>query len=166
VAVEIERRFLVSDPAVAIRGVVGVPVEQGYLAFGAGGVEVRLRRAGEDLTLTVKEGVGLVRQEHEVRVSVEQFNALWGVTLGRRIEKTRFRVAGSTPIDLDVYGGSLTGLIVAEVEFASAEESYRFVPPAWCEREITTDERFRNHSVVRLSADEVYRLISPQEVPG
>jgi len=159
-AVEIERRFLVPDPVALLRGAAGVRIEQGYLAFGEHGSEVRVRRAGDVSTLTVKRGLGLVREEYEVDLSPEQFRDLWVATVGRRLEKTRFRAPGPLPLEIDVYGGALAGLSVAEIEFASEYESRRFVPPAWCGREITADERFRNHSIVVLSAADLGALLN------
>jgi adenylate cyclase len=45
---------------------------------------------------------------------------LWRLTVGRRLEKTRYRIPlGRLTIELDVFHGKLRGLIVAEVEFAS-----------------------------------------------
>lgn len=157
---EIERRFLVVSAPSLVADYPGQPIEQGYLGFGADGAETRLRRAGTSLSLTVKRGYGLVRREHEITVSDEQFVVLWEATEGLRLMKTRhvIPVAGHR-IELDVYAGELAGLIIAEVEFASIEASATFVPPPWCGPEITTDERFRNRSVVGLSKSGVRALL-------
>jgi len=47
-------------------------------------------------------------------------------------------------IELDVFGGSLDGLIMAEVEFRSAEELAAFEPPDWFGRDVTDDNRYTN----------------------
>ena len=50
-------------------------------------------------------------------------------------------------IELDVYDGALTGLLTAEVEFASLEASVAFRPPPWLNREITEDKRYKNKNL-------------------
>jgi adenylate cyclase len=47
-------------------------------------------------------------------------------------------------IELDVYGGALEGLLVAEIEFDSEEAAERFEAPDWLDRELTGDERYSN----------------------
>ena len=72
----------------------GERIEQGYLTIGSDGAETRVRRRGERCTLTVKSGSGLVRSEHEVELTAEQFEALWPATEGARVEKVRHAPAG------------------------------------------------------------------------
>jgi adenylate cyclase len=142
---EIERKFLVGDLPEGLDADQGVPIAQGYLATGDDGSEVRLRRAGERLRLTAKRGAGMVRTEQEVELSADQFEALWPVTEGRRLLKTRHAIpAGEHLIELDVYGGALSGLRIAEVEFASVEAAHAFIPPTWFGREVTDDDRYKN----------------------
>jgi len=93
----------------------------------------------------VKGTGGLSRVEEEVRLSREQFESLWPLTEGRRIEKTRHTLPGG--VEVDVYDGSLTGLVVAEIEFASEEESAAFVPPDWFGAEVTDDPRYKNRAL-------------------
>jgi adenylate cyclase len=142
---EIERKFLVDVLPEGLDADQGVPIAQGYLAAGDDGSEVRLRRAGERLLLTAKRGTGMVRAEQEVELSVDQFEALWAATEGRRLLKTRHGIpAGERLIELDVYGGTLSGLLIAEVEFTSVEAARAFVPPPWFGREVTDDDRYKN----------------------
>jgi CYTH domain-containing protein len=142
--VEVERKWLVQDlPGVSERQ--GKEVLQGYLALATDGTEVRLRQTDGKFFQTVKSKGGLVRAEIEVELSKEQFEVLWGATAGRRLEKTRYvkRWAGKT-VEIDVYHGSLAGLVVAEVEFTSARASARFTPPPWFGTEVTEDKQYKN----------------------
>lgn len=158
--VEIERRFLVLDPPPFDR-LGGSSIEQGYLVFGEGGGEVRVRKADERCLLTVKRGFGLSRSELEIELNAAQFEALWPETAGRRLVKRRYAISSTGGIlELDVYAGSLSGLHVAEIEFPSEEAARNFVPPAWCQHEITDDPRFRNRNIAALSADELASLLS------
>ncbi len=142
--VEVERKWLVQDlPEVS--GREAKEVIQGYIAIASDGTEVRLRQAGGKYFQTVKSEGGLVRGEIEIELSKDQFETLWLATAGRRLEKTRyeFHWAGKK-VEVDVYQGSLAGLIVAEVEFPSISESTRFAPPPWFGTEVTEDEHYRN----------------------
>jgi CYTH domain-containing protein len=109
---------------------------------------VRIRAQDDRFTLTVKRGSGLVREEYEVPLEARQFEALWPATEGQRVEKCRHRIGHDTlTIELDVFGGSLAGLVLAEVEFASVEAASAFQPPAWFGAEVTTDGRYTNASL-------------------
>jgi adenylate cyclase len=143
--VEIERKFLIErEPELGEHE--SVPIEQGYLARAVDdGAEVRLRRRGDELLLTIKGGTGEVRVEEEIELDRERFESLWPLTEGRRVSKTRHLVPhGDLVIELDVYEGGLDGLLTAEVEFASEEEARAFEPPEWLGREVTGDERYLN----------------------
>jgi adenylate cyclase len=146
---EIERKFLVAEPPEDLDRHPSDGIEQGYLAIGESG-EVRLRRAGEELTLTVKRGSGEVREEEEVELERDQFERLWPLTEGLRVTKTRYRMpAGERTIELDVYEGPLEGLRTAEVEFPSERESHRFDPPPWFGDDVTDDDRYKNEALAR-----------------
>ncbi len=140
---EIERKFLVGELP-DLEGTESDEIEQGYLALGDDG-EVRLRRRGARRELTVKRGGGLSREESEIELDRDQFDALWPLTEGRRLTKRRHRIPhGELTIELDVYSGELEGLTVTEVEFESEAYAGTFVPPDWFGDDVTGDERYRN----------------------
>ena len=114
--VEIERKFLV-DRAPGSLG-DGEPIEQGYLVIGEDGVEVRIRRRGDDMTLTVKSGPGMVRTEEELAIDERRFASLWPLTEGRRVSKTRHLIPLDSGLfaELDVYHGAHDGLLTAEID--------------------------------------------------
>src|SRR5262245_38532887 len=142
--VEVERKWLVRDLP-DLSGVETKEVIQGYIAVGADGTEVRLRQTDGKFFETVKSGGVLVRDEIELELTKDQFEALWGVTAGRRLEKTRSAVHWQgKKIEVDVYRGPLAGLIVAEVEFPSAGASAQFTAPPWFGTEVTEDEHYKN----------------------
>jgi CYTH domain-containing protein/CHAD domain-containing protein len=145
-SVERERKFLLdhlpefSDSGVGLR--------QGYLAID-GSVSVRVRDAGHDgCTLTVKAGRGAVRTELEWPLTRPQFDAAWDQTKGRRIHKTRHRIAlDPHTVEVDVFHDDLDGLILAEVEFDSEAELAAFEPPAWFGTEVTDRDEYTNASL-------------------
>ncbi|HZM31432.1 MAG TPA: CYTH domain-containing protein [Acidimicrobiales bacterium] len=139
---EIERKFRVHDAPPGLRD--GTRVRQAYLAVD-GDVEVRVRDRGGTFLLGVKGGHGLERAEVEVEIGAADFDELWALAPGRRIDKTRYPVpADGHTAEVDVYAGPLAGLIVAEIEFASREEAEAFTPPAWCGDELTGDPSWSN----------------------
>ena len=95
-----------------------------------------------------RRAAGAERTELEWPIERPEFEAAWPYTDGRRIEKTRHRIPfGDHVIELDVFGGELDGLVIAEVEFASAEAMAAFHPPEWFGRELTDDGRYTNASL-------------------
>jgi CYTH domain-containing protein len=147
VGTEIERKFVLRAAPEWVAEAEGSPILQGYLAA-SGESEVRLRLIAGRPLLTVKLGHGLARRETEIELDEGQFERLWPLTEGRRLEKTRYRrPLGDSTVELDVYGGALAGLVVAEVEFGSIAASERFDPPEWLGAELTGDERWANRSL-------------------
>ena len=145
---EIERKFLVKSLPENLESLPHKEIAQGYIAITEDGTEVRLRRKDDKYFQTVKSGSGKVRAESEVEITEEQFNALWGTTEGKRIEKTRYEIADPAGvIELDIYHGDLTGLMTAEMEFVSEEASESFVPPEWLGSDVTENKAFKNQKL-------------------
>jgi adenylate cyclase len=151
-AVEVERKFLVWEVPADLNAHPASPISQGYLAIEPDGSEVRLRRRAEHTSLTVKRGHGRVRREEEIDVTPSQFEALWPLTEGRRLEKTRYEISAGDglTIELDVYGGALAGLVTAEVEFERRADADGYLAPPWLGPEVTDDDAYKNQ---RLATD-------------
>jgi CYTH domain-containing protein len=149
---EIERKFLVERVPDGL--LAGERIEQGYLAIAEDGVEVRLRRRAGRATLTVKSGPAHVRTEVELAIEGHHFESLWPLTAGRRITKTRhlLELGHGLVAEIDVYDPPHGGLLVAEIEFASTDDSDRFVPPGWLGAEVTGDSRYANQSLALAGA--------------
>lgn len=142
---EIERKFLVKRFPPGFKNFPHHLIEQGYLAVGRGGLQVRLRKKGSVRSLTFKQGTKGVREEREVRLSLEQFDALWPATAGRRLTKVRYDVPWkSYIIEVDIYRGRHDGLVVAEVEFEDQKSCAVFVPPDWLGRDVTGKPKYSN----------------------
>jgi adenylate cyclase len=152
---EIERKYLLSDVPSWVEECRSEEIEQGYLAMASAGTEVRLRRRGGQVLLTAKVGTGETRVEREIELEDEQFQALWPLTEGRRIRKTRYLVPheGLT-VEVDRFKGDLQGMLMAEVEFDSEEASAEFEPPPWFGLDVTGDERYANESLAVNGAPE------------
>lgn len=147
----------------------GVPIRQGYLAI-AEETEVRLRQAGDRLTLTVKGGQGETRSETEVEITRSVFDELWPETGGRRIEKFRreINLDGGLTAEVDSYEGELEDLVVVEVEFTDEADADSFWPPEWFGRELTGDPAWANQSLATDGLPRKYFefRLRPGEEPG
>ena len=153
---EIERKFLLAADPPLPPGTPASRLRQGYVAVAPDRGEVRVRDDDGSCTLTVKQGAGLTRAEHEVAITPELFAELWPLTEGRRVEKTRHRV----PLDrwvaeIDVFAGALEGLRLVEIEFATEADALAFTPPAWVGEDVTDDPRYRNQVLALAGAPPV-----------
>lgn len=146
---EIERKFVLDERPPALDDHPHRRIEQGYVAIDPNGTEVRVRRKGDQTLQTVKAGAGLARVEVERPLDGDAFEALWPLTEGRRVVKTRYDVPldGGLTAEVDVYDGPLAGLLTAEVEFADEAASEAFAPPGWLGREVTGDPRYANREL-------------------
>jgi adenylate cyclase len=145
---EIEKKFLVTGTAWKALA-AGVLTRQGYLSSDAERT-VRVRIAGDQGFLTVKgKSRGLTRAEFEYAIPVEDAAAMLdGLCEKPLIEKTRYRVPfGSHTWEVDEFHGANAGLVVAEVELASADEEPAL--PPWVGREVSRDARYFNANLVK-----------------
>ena len=142
-AIEIERKFLVRDHSWK-EGVTGKLYRQGYLSREKGRT-VRVRRVGEKAFLTVKgAGDGLSRPEYEYEIPVADGQELLDTLCEQPlIEKIRYLVHHAGMIwEVDEFLGENSGLVVAEIELSSPEQS--FEKPPWLGIEVTGDPRYYN----------------------
>lgn len=162
VSKEIERKFLVESLPENLDLYPHQEINQGYIAVTEDGTEIRLRKMGEEYFQTIKSGSGEIRNETEIKITKEQFDALWHITEGKRLEKIRYHIPyGEQIIELDVYRGPLDGFISAEVEFPSSEAGEQFTPPEWFGKDVTKDQRYKNQSIALNGLPE--REISQEE---
>jgi len=147
IGTEIERKFVLGELPQALAFARRTAILQGYLALD-GDTEVRVRRTPAAAKLTIKHGGGEVRVEEEIALGTRQADALWELTEGRRLQKTRrtMRVDG-LEVSVDQYFGELDGLIVAEVEFDDEQAARSFMPPAWFGREVTGQAAYANRTL-------------------
>lgn len=146
---EIERKYLLDElPDEAdVEWSDEEPIRQGYIALD-GDTEVRVRLHADGGVLAVKRGGGRSRLEQELELDGDRARALWDLTAGRRVEKTRRRTrAHGHVIEVDLYEGDLEGLLVAEVEFGDEAAAESFEAPPWFGREVTDDSAFKNRSL-------------------
>lgn len=148
---EIERKFLIKRLPANLGRAKSHRILQGYLATEPDDRHVRVRKKGNNASLTFKLVRGNQRDEREINLTPKQFAALWPGTAGRRLRKVRYEIPWKTfVVEIDVYGGKNKGLVVAEVEFPTLTACRKFKPPDWFGREVTGQKRYSN---IRLATE-------------
>ncbi|RWD96790.1 CYTH domain-containing protein [Mesorhizobium sp.] len=144
---EVERKFLVSDPAWRSLVEADIRIRQFYVAAQPGRT-VRVRISdGRSAELTLKFGDrARERDEFEYPIPLHEAEELMTFAIGRVIEKTRHHVRHRGYLyEVDVFGGVLSGLVVAELE--TPEDVPDEMLPDWLGREVTGEQKFYNASL-------------------
>lgn len=141
---EIERKFLVKGDFEAY-AFKSEDIIQGYLSSVPERI-VRVRTKGDKAFLTIKgksNSSGLSRYEWEHEIPVQDALELIELCEKGVIDKTRYYInSGDHVVEVDVFRGDNSGLIMAEIELA--DESEDFVKPEWLGEEVTADKRYYN----------------------
>lgn len=143
-ATEVERKFLVRSDAWRGQVEKTIDILQFYLAVSSDR-SVRLRISdGGVARLTLKFGSHLpVREEFEYEVPLADALEMRSQAVGTVIEKVRHHIRHRGYLyEVDVFGGRLEGLIVAELE--TADKVPASLLPPWLGREVTGDMRYSN----------------------
>ena len=146
-AVEIERKFLVDTiPQSEISK--SKIVKQGYMVNDERQV-VRVRSMDQDYFLTIKSSTkGLSRLEFEYAISEEDARDMFQHFCGSNvIEKTRHYIEHKDHLwEVDEFHGKNQGLIVAEIELESEDETFQ--RPDWVGDEVSHDQRYYNMNLI------------------
>ena len=148
--IEIERKFLVTGEGWRDAAREVVPMTQGYLndlaAMDSGAMKasVRVRIAGDQAFLNLKSrDLGHTRQEFDYPIPVIDARALLALSVGGLIDKRRHLVEHAGHLwEVDEFLGDNAGLVVAEIELDSADET--FDKPHWIGAEVTDSARYYN----------------------
>ncbi|MEL6159271.1 MAG: CYTH domain-containing protein [Cyanobacteria bacterium J06623_5] len=150
---EIERKFLVASDSwqhPSDGSPMGQFYCQGYIATARPGQSVRLRIVGEQGYLTVKGPAdGLSRAEFEYAIPVGDAREMLETLCDRPfIEKMRYRVPiGNLVWEIDEFQGENAGLVIAEVELTSEDQTVTL--PEWVGEEVSGDAKYYNSSLVK-----------------
>lgn len=147
-ATEIERKFLVKGDAWRALA-KGIPYRQGYLNS-ATERTVRVRIVGSQAFLAIKGvPVGASRSEYEYEIPIDEGKAMLDTLVEKPlVEKKRYKVpVGSLTWEIDEFLGDNAGLVVAEIELKSEDQT--FEKPAWVGDEVTNDPRYFNANLVK-----------------
>jgi CYTH domain-containing protein len=155
-AVEISQGYLTplgADPEVRLRKgrEVRTDFPEGAVPpskLGPGGVNMVHKLAVKGSTKDPGRDV-LSRHEIEIDLGKERFDEAWPLTIGRRLRKLRVSYVDDrfSSVCIDWFRGCLEGLVLAEIEFDSAELAAKFSPPEYLGKEVTDDPRYRNSTL-------------------
>lgn len=148
-ATEIERKFLVRGDAWRKSTVRGYALRQGYFPMEEL-CSVRVRIEQERASLNIKSRtLGVTRSEYEYAIPLADAEDMLAHFCQRPlIEKTRYRVPYRGHVwEIDVFAGENAGLVVAEVELHSDEDSLEL--PDWVSEEVSDDARYYNVCLVK-----------------
>lgn len=146
-ATEIERKFLVAEPAKAFAAAGSASrLAQGYLSARAEAtVRVRLRDGRGYLTVK-SPNRGAERGEWEYEIPAEDAGELLQMSETAVIDKTRHLVEfGGHTWEIDEFHGPLAGLVLAEVELTDPNEEIAL--PPWLGEEVTGNPQFYNSAL-------------------
>lgn len=159
---EIERKYLINHLPGDLSQFRSKLIEQGYLCSKP---TIRIRKSNDDYILTYKSKLGVEREDvgtaimnHEVELPLtkEAYQTLREKIDGNLIYKTRYLIPleDGLTAELDIFEGKLKGLIFAEVEFPDEHTANQFTPPQWFGKELSSDKRFSNYKLSKLSCVE------------
>jgi CYTH domain-containing protein len=141
--IEIERKFLVKDNSFLDDFSRSNRIVQGYLSSHPERT-VRVRIKGENGYLTIKgKSEGFSRYEWEKEINFEEAEKLLQLCESGVIDKIRYDVIVGTHIfEVDVFYGENEGLVLAEIELQTEDET--FEKPNWLGEEVTEDIKYYN----------------------
>lgn len=146
---EIERKFLVTGDYKS-QAYAQSRIVQGYISSARGRtVRVRIRDAKGYLTIKgAANASGTSRYEWEKEIPRNEAEDLMKLCEPGVIDKTRYLVhSGNHIFEVDEFHSANIGLVVAEVELASENES--FEKPDFIGQEVTGDVRYYNSQLMK-----------------
>ena len=150
-AQEIERKFLVKDLSFKEVAYSSSRIAQGYICSSRGRtVRVRIRNEKGYLTIKGPAGEnGLSRYEWEKELPLDEAQELMKLCEPGLIDKTRYLVqSGKHVFEVDEFYGDNEGLVVAEVELASEDET--FEKPNFIGEEVTGIAKYYNSFLMKF----------------
>lgn len=142
---EIERKYTLKNTKFLLSAAKAFKITQGYLSS-VPERTVRVRTKNDKGFLTIKGKSttdGLSRFEWEKEIPLEEALSLLNLCEDYIIEKTRYEVVyGNHIFEVDVFSGHNEGLMIAEVELQTEDESIDL--PDWIEKEVTGEEKYYN----------------------
>lgn len=159
---EIERKYAVNKIPGDLTQYKCKKIEQGYLCHNP---TIRIRKSNDEYILTYKSkfgiskrkaGEAIVNNEVELPLTKEAYEELLPKTDNNLIKKTRYLIPlhDGLTAELDVFEGLLSGLVFTEVEFPDEKAADNFIAPEWFGKELSSDKRFSNYNLSKLSGYE------------
>ena len=142
---EIERKFLVRDDSFVEKAFRKRRIVQGFICSDAER-SVRIRICEGEAFLTIKGAAnerGWSRYEFEQPIALDDARELIKLCQPGLIDKIRHEVkCGNHSWEIDVFHGENAGLVIAEIELTSEDETFEI--PDWIGPEVSGDPKYYN----------------------
>jgi CYTH domain-containing protein len=154
--IEFERRFLLEEFPRNANVVRARRITDHYIT----GTTLRLREQSDDLSPTIFKLTQKIPARASgaqqgfitnMYITPDEFGVLTQLS-AKKLSKTRYSVP---PFGIDVFEGTLQGLILAEAEFDSEAAAADLTLPSFIFREVSVDDRFTGGQLVRASRRDV-----------
>ncbi len=148
-ALEIERRFLVSNTSWRELTNPGIQLRQAYLATGHSGWTIRIRINDKNQAwITLKAPAEKISShEFEYPIAIKDAEEIWELAL-YRLHKIRYQLnLDHGEWIVDSFEGDNSPLTIAEVELSSPSQMIE-IPP-WCGQEITGQTDLSNAALAQ-----------------
>jgi adenylate cyclase len=149
-AQEIERKFLVKNNAFKAVSFHSAKIIQGFLSsIPERTVRIRIKDATGYITVKgIGNESGTTRFEWEKEIPLAEAVELLKICEPGVIDKTRFNVkSGNHTFEVDEFNGENEGLLIAEIELNSEDET--FEKPTWLGEEVTGQTKYYNASLMK-----------------
>ncbi len=145
---EIERKYLVAKENLPmnLEDFNFYQIEQAYLCREP---VVRVRKQDNEYILTYKSKGLMVREEYNLPLTKESYLHLLSKSDGKVLTKRRYIIPYMEryKIELDIFEGVYSGLILAEVEFETEEQANIFIAPEWFGEDVTFSTKYHNSTL-------------------
>ena len=167
---EIERRFWIEKAPALQKKREKREILQGYCNDPENKEKIRIRKIvyenkkKTEYIKTIKHGKWLVREEIESKMTAQTRKQLRTEAQKISLSKTRYFLPyKKNTIELNIFHENLEGLILAEVEFDSIEESKTFKIPARFGPEITEYKESTSHYLAKHGKSDLEKIVKPYE---
>lgn len=161
--IEIEKRFLVKELPKNLTKHKCKIVRDKIIEDKSGFPHIRVRQNGNEFEINKKYQINNndVSQmiEESIALTKAEYDSLI-LAPGLMIGKTRYYYPiEDNIIEINVYEGTLTGLVIAEIEFQSEEKMNRFIKPEFLGAEVTQMKEFATGSLIHKKFEDLKELI-------
>lgn len=153
---EIERKYTIKQLPADLERYPFHLIEQAYLNTSP---VIRIRRQDDTYYLTYKGGGMISRKEYNLPLNAESYEHLLPKADGNIITKKRYLIPLDAPkfaegyvpcekpdlmIELDVFEGVFSSLIIAEIEFPTREMADALIAPDWFDEDVSLKKEYHN----------------------
>ena len=132
--------YLISGALPDLTGVPCMNIKEAYISPHQTR-EVMARKFGLDCTLVVRDSHEKPPFFEQLPITPRSFDEFWRLAGRHRVELKRyFFPTGQDVIEIDVFGGPHTPLVLARIDFPSVARERRFRKPAFLGEAIASDE--------------------------